>query len=100
MNEKEHYLSVLVELSLYPVLRILTECQMTKEQVDKEQQKRIIEFINNLPEEYKTMQNRDEIIAKVLTRMGMKTPWAEKKLEEFSIPKKQKTRENKGKEER
>ena len=51
MEDKEliHYLSVLVELKLFPNLRLLTEgTRMTKKEIEQEQQKQIIEFINRI----------------------------------------------------
>lgn len=103
MDQKEltHYLSVLVELTLFPELRLLTEgTRMTKQEVEQAQQKQIIQFINELPEDYKKMPNRDEIIATVLGRMNMQTSWGIKKLEELKMTQRQKSKNETLEEER
>ena len=66
---------------------------MSKEELEKEQQIEIINFINNLPEQYKKIENRDEIIAGTLKKMGMNTLWGEKKIEEIEMMKKRKSRD-------
>lgn len=88
IEERQHYLSVLIELDLYPSLRVLTEGGFSKEQLDDEQQKTIIKFINRLPEEYRKMPNRDEIIIETLQRMGIQTMWGQKKMEERKMQEK------------
>lgn len=85
IEEQQHYLSVLIELDLYPSLRVLTEGGFSKEQLDDEQQKTII---NRLPEEYRKMPNRDEIIIETLQRMGIQTMWGQKKMEERKMQEK------------
>lgn len=100
MDEKElkHYLSILVELTLYPVLKDMENDMISKREMNNEQQKAIIKFINGLTPEYKNMSNRDEVIAKVLTRMGINTTWAKMKIEEANYLKKYKNTQGKTKE--
>jgi len=88
-QELEHFISILIELKLYPILKILEEGSIEENKIEQERQKEIIKFINDLPDEYKGMPNRDEIIAKVLERMGMHTMWGNKKLEEQLMKEKQ-----------
>lgn len=88
IEEEQHYLSVLIELDLYPSLRVLTEGSFSKDQLNNEQQKTIIKFINRLPEEYRKIPNRDEIIVEILQRMGIQTMWGQKKMEERKIQEK------------
>lgn len=90
IQEAKHYLSVLIELDLYPTLRALTEGNFSQEQLNNKQQKMIINFINRLPEDYRKIPNRDEIIVKTLERMGMQTIWGQKKMEEISVLKRRK----------
>lgn len=78
-------LEILIELELFPRLKLLTEGNFSRKQIKQEQQQVIIHFINKLPESYKKLPNRDEVIAKTLQRMGMKTEWGEKKIEEFTF---------------
>ncbi len=102
-EELEHYLSVYVELDLFPKLRLLAEgTKLTKTQVESERTKQVVNFINNLPKQYRNLPNCDYIIAKVLARMDMKTNWAKKKLEEQKSSRKedQPMTKNKEKEER
>lgn len=85
IEEEKHYLSVLIELDLYPSLKILAEGSFSQEQLNNEQQKVIINFINRLPEEYRKIPNRDEIIAETLQKMKVHTVWGQKKIEERKI---------------
>ena len=97
LAEARHYLSVLIELDLFPTLRALAEDNFSQEQLNNEQQRMSINFINRLPENYRKIKNRDEIIAKTLQRMGMKTMWGEKKIEEITaLSKRKKSGQEKG----
>lgn len=81
-KELKHYLSILVELQLYPMLQSVKNDSLSTKEKNKIQQDTIIKFIDRLPEQYKNMSGRDEIIASVLQKMNVKTAWGEKKLEE------------------
>lgn len=91
MKESEHFLKVLVELDLFPTVRILTEAGYSKEEADKEQLKSIINFINKLPPEYKNMTNRDQIIVQTLVNLGIKTKWKKKKVQKETLKRKEPT---------
>lgn len=82
-EELKHNLAVLVELRLYQMLQVLKEISIPKEMMEKEQQITIINFINELPQEYKNMENRDLIIAQSLKEMGVNTAWGKKKIQEL-----------------
>ena len=86
-KETEHFLKVLVELDLFPVVEILEETDLSKDKINKEQQASIIDFINKLPPEYKNMTNRDTVIAKTLKKLGVETQWGEKKMQEQTLKK-------------
>ena len=79
---KRQFLKVLVELDLFPRIKILKETNLTDEEIDCEQLKSIIKFISELAPEYKNLPNRDEIIAQKLSKMGIVTQWGEKKIQE------------------
>ena len=91
-QEAKHCLKILVECQLFPILRLLTEGNFTKRDVDKKQQMEIVKFINSLIPDYKNISNRDEIIATTLQKMGMKTVWGEKKIEEISMTQRRNTK--------
>ena len=77
---KRRFLKVLVELDLFPKIKILKETNLTDEEIDCEQLKSIIKFISELAPEYKNLPDRDEIIAQKLSKMGIVTQWGEKKM--------------------
>lgn len=79
---KRRFLKVLVELDLFPKIKILKETNLTDEEIDCEQLKSIIKFISELAPEYKNLPDRDEIIAQKLSKMGIVTQWGEKKIQE------------------
>ena len=79
---KRQFLKVLVELDLFPKIKILKETNLTDEEIDCEQLKSIIKFISELAPEYKNLPDRDEIIAQKLSKMGIVTQWGEKKIQE------------------
>lgn len=79
---KRQFLKVLVELDLFPRIKILKETNLTDEEIDCEQLKSIIKFISELAPEYKNLPDRDEIIAQKLSKMGIVTQWGEKKIQE------------------
>ncbi len=79
---KRQFLKVLVELDLFPKIKILKETNLTDEEIDCEQLKSIIKFINELAPEYKNLPDRDEIIAQKLSKMGIVTQWGKKKIQE------------------
>lgn len=79
---KRRFLKVLVELDLFPRIKILKETNLTDEEIDCEQLKSIIKFISELAPEYKNLPDRDEIIAQKLSKMGIVTQWGEKKIQE------------------
>ena len=91
MKESEHFLKVLVELDLFPTVRILTEAGFSKEELDREQLKSIINFINKLPPQYRNMTNRDKIIAQTLANLGMGTKWGKMKAQEEALKSKKPT---------
>ena len=57
MNEEEtkHFLEILIENDLAFILKILTEGNLTPEEINKAQLREIIKFMNKLPKEYKTL---------------------------------------------
>lgn len=79
---KRQFLKVLVELDLFPKIKILKETNLTDEEIDCEQVKSIIKFISELAPEYKNLPDRDKIIAQKLRKMGIVTQWGEKKIQE------------------
>lgn len=79
---KRRFLKVLVELDLFPKIKILKETNLTDEEIDCEQLKSIIKFINELAPEYKNLPDRDKIIAQELRKMDIVTQWGEKKIQE------------------
>ena len=79
---KRQFLKVLVELDLFPKIKILKETNLTDEEIDCEQLKSIIKFISELAPDYKNLPDRDEIIAQKLSKMGIVTQWGEKKIQE------------------
>ena len=83
--DKINGLKTLVESDLARTLKVLQEGRMTKEEIKAEQQKEIIKFINRLIPLYARIDNRDEIIASTLYRMGVQTEWGSKKLQEIAI---------------
>lgn len=85
--DKINGLKTLVENELARTLKVLQEGRMTKEQIRAEQQIEIIKFINRLIPLYARLENRDEIIASTLHRMGVQTEWGSKKLQEIAISK-------------
>ena len=86
-SDKINGLKTLVEMELARTLKVLQEGRMTKEQIRAEQQIEIIKFINRLIPIYSKLENRDEIIASTLHRMGVQTEWGSKKLQEIAINK-------------
>ena len=86
-SDKINGLKTLVESELARTLKILQEGRMTKEEIRAEQQIEIIKFINRLIPLYSRLENRDEIIATTLHRMGVHTEWGSKKLQEIAINK-------------
>lgn len=86
-SDKINGLKTLVENELARTLKVLQEGRMTKEQIKAEQQIEIIKFINRLIPLYASLENRDEIIAITLHRMGIQTEWGSKKLQEVAINK-------------
>ena len=90
-QDAKHYLKILVECELFFTLRLLTEGNFSKSELSKKQQVEIIKFINGLNSEYKNISDRDEIIATTLNKMGMKTVWGKKKIEEIAMTQKRNT---------
>ena len=86
-SDKINGLKTLVENELARTLKVLQEGRITKEQIKTEQQIEIIKFINRLIPLYARLENRDEIIAITLHRMGIQTEWGSKKLQEIAINK-------------
>lgn len=98
-QEKRSYLCVKVENELYRMLQALKEMNLSGTDLEKEQLKAIINFINRLPEEYREIPNYESIIIQSLENLGVKTTWGDKKKEEIKHSKrnnvsKSKTRRN------
>lgn len=86
-SDKINGLKKLVESDLGHTLKVLQDGRMTKEEIRVEQQIEIIKFINRLIPLYSRLENRDEIIAITLHRIGIQTEWGSKKLQEIAIKK-------------
>ena len=86
-SDKIHGLKVLVETELVRILKVIREGNMTKDEIKAEQQSEIIKFVNRLAPIYRRLENRDEIIASTLHRMGVYTDWGSKKLQEIAMNK-------------
>ena len=67
----KHYLTVLVELDLYPKLRILSEASGI-DNIKKIRGKVIQDFIKGLPEEYRKLENYEQIIEGTIYRLEQK----------------------------
>ena len=67
----KHYLTVLVELDLYPKLRILSEGTGI-DNIKKIRGKVIQDFIKGLPEEYRKLENYEQIIEGTIYRLEQK----------------------------
>ena len=95
MQEKESWLTVLIENTLTTGIKATREINGKRN--DKDEQKMIIDFINHLPEHLKDLPNRDELIINVLEEQGISTMWTEKKKQEHKFEKKAEKPESKSK---
>lgn len=67
----KHYLTVLVELDLYPKLKILLEGKNI-DNIKKIRGKVIQDFIKKLPEKYRKLENYEQIIEGTIYRLEQK----------------------------
>ena len=73
----------LIEQNLYEELRFITERPgISQEEIEKEQQKAIINFINRYKTKY-NFDNIEDIIVNTLNQeIGIKVSWVEKRIQE------------------
>lgn len=79
VKELEHFLAILVENVLYTRLQVVDESNIDEKGKESLRKDMLQKFIDNLPETYKNLDRRDEIISYTLKRT-MKS--SEKKNEE------------------
>lgn len=66
-KELEYYLKILVELQLYPTIKVLEESELPE--LEEKKKNAVKNFINNLQTEYRELPNRDEIIYQTLKKV-------------------------------